>query len=101
MLLPLQQTEDQSLSLLQTKWKAIIDPLLSSPSNQANILSVIPLSNGTTVINHLLGRKLVGWRIIGINAAATVYDKQASNQTPAETLILVSNAACIVNLEVF
>jgi hypothetical protein len=61
----------------------------------------VALANGTTVVNHLLGRKLIGWRIIGINGAATIYDQQASNQTPALTLVLVSNAAVIANLEVF
>lgn len=101
MRLPLYQTADQALSLLSTKWKSIIDPMLSSPSNQANILDGVILSVGSNVINHLLGQKLIGWRIIGINAAATIYDSQASNQTPDKTLVLVSNAVCTLSLEVF
>lgn len=100
MILPLFKLADQATSLLQSKWKSILDPLLSNPSNQASILPSVSLINGTTVINHLLGRKLIGWKVIGITAAATIYDKQATNQTPDKTLVLVSNAACVVNLEV-
>ena len=87
--------------LLQTKWKSILDVLLSNPSLQSSILQNVSLINGTNTINHLLGRKLVGWRIIGINAAATLYDKQATNSRSDLTLILVSNAACIAQIEVF
>lgn len=86
---------------MQTKWASILNPLISSPSNQASILSGVLLQTGTNVVNHLLGRKLQGWRVIGINAASTLYDSQASNQTPDLTLILVSSANCTVNLEVF
>lgn len=101
MKLPIFLTQSRDLMLMQTKWKSILDILLGNPSLQTSILSDVPLINGTTTINHLLGQSLTGWRIIGINAAATIYDKQASNQTPNLTLILTSNAACVVTLEVF
>jgi hypothetical protein len=101
MQLPFFQTAIKELSLMQTKWKAILDPFLAIQANQSLILSKISLSNGTTVVNHMLGRKLVGWNIVGINGAATIYDNQANNQTPQLTLILISNAAVIVNIEVF
>lgn len=99
--LPYFQTIIKELSLLQTKWKSILDPVLANPSTQGGILKNIKINNGTTVINHLLGRKLVGWQIIGINGPATIYDAQASNQKPEITLILHSNASVVVNLEVF
>lgn len=100
-LLPIFQTKIQELLLLQNKWSAILNALISNPSLQSNILSSISLNNGTTVINHLLGRKLTGWRVIGINGAATIYDNQTTNQTPQTNLVLISDAAVVVNLEVF
>lgn len=100
MQLPYIQTEGV-LTMIQTKWRSILNPFLANPSLQSIILKDIALINGTTTINHLLGRTLTGWRIIRINAAATIYDKQATNQSPDLTLVLVSNAACTVSLEVF
>lgn len=101
MKLPIFLTKIQELILLQNKWSSILNVLLGNPSLQSNILNGILLSDGTTVVNHLLGRKLLGWRIIGINAAAIIYDGQTNNQTPDLTLILISDAICKVNLEVF
>lgn len=97
MLLPQQLDWPQA----RTRWKAILDVLISNRSLQSQILSNVLLANGTTVVNHLLGRDLTGWRIIRINGAASVYDQQATNQTPELTLVLTSNAAVTVSLEVF
>lgn len=88
-------------SLLQTNWSALLDPILGRKQNQSNILSGVALANGTTVVNHLLGRKLAGWKIILQDASASVFDNQSTNQTPELTLILVSNAATTVSIEVF
>lgn len=95
------QGGDTPFQLLQTSWATDINPLLSSPLATPLILSNVSLSIGTTVINHKLGKKLTGWNVIGINAAASIYDAQASNQTPQLTLVLISDAPVIVNLLVF
>jgi hypothetical protein len=86
---------------MQTQWASQLDPVLANLLVQGQLLQNISLINGTTAINHKLGRKLQGWMIVGINGIAAVYDTQASNQTPALTLQLVSNAAVTVNLWVF
>ena len=101
MKLPILQSKDEIFQLMQTKWASILNVLLGNPSLQSMILSNVSLKNGTTTINHLLDRKLIGWRVIGINGSATIYDQQRLNQTPDKTLILVSNAAVLINLEVF
>jgi hypothetical protein len=95
--LPQQQTFPQ----LQTKWASILNPVVSNLLVQGHILQNIDLIDGTTVVNHGLGRKLLGWFIVGINGAATVYDSQASNQMPELTLTLISNTAVTVSLWVF
>lgn len=89
------------LDQMQTKWAAAINPVLSNALIDGQLLEGIKLVNGVTVINHGLGRKLQGWFIVGINAAATVFDNQATNQMPQLTLSLTSNAACTVSLWCF
>lgn len=93
----------QRLTLTQTQqqWAAILNPLISSQLTQGLLLQNQALNDGVTVINHKLGRPLVGYIIVGINAAATIYDSQATNQTPALTLVLNSNAAATANIWVF
>jgi hypothetical protein len=89
------------LPQMQSQWKAQLDPVLSNPLLQGQLLTQVSLNNGTTTINHGLGRKLVGWFLVGISGAGTVYDTQTTNQTPQLTLVLVSNAAVTANLWVF
>lgn len=87
--------------MAQTQWPEQIDPVLQNPLVQGRLITGQKLINGTTAVNHGLGRKLQGWIIVGINGIAGIYDTQATNQTPALTLNLVSNAACTVSLWVF
>lgn len=93
----------QKLDLAQTqvKWATQLDPLISNPLTQGQLLQDIRLINGTTVVNHKLGRKLTGWFVVGVNAPIIVYDSQATNQMQDLTLVLNSNAVATVNLWVF
>ena len=102
MQLPRIQSKLQDLMLIQDKWRSILNPFIAIPSLNTSILENVVLNNGTTVINHLLGRTLRGWRIVRLRAvAASVYDLQDQNQTPQLTLVLVSNAKVNCDLEVF
>ena len=87
--------------LAQDRWAGMIDPVLAFPIAKGLLLTNVKLSNGTTVVNHLLDRKLIGWFVVGINGAATIFDNQATNQMSNLTLSLTSNAAVTVNLWVF
>ncbi len=101
MLLPFIQTQIRELSLMQSRWKSLIDPILRNPSNGGLILSNVILAIGTNRINHNLGQKLQGWKLVRKRAAASIYDVQDVNQTPQFTLNLVSDAIVSVDLEVF
>ncbi len=90
-----------SLSLMQTKWAAILNPFLSNPSLASVILPNVSLINGNNTINHMLGRALTGWRVIRISGSSSLYDEQDSNPQPDLTLLLHSSAAVVVTLEVF
>lgn len=90
-----------TLSMMQTKWASILDPLLANPLNGISILKNITLASGINVINHKLQQPLQGWFIVRRRAACNLYDTQDSNQTPQLTLQLVSDAAASVDIGVF
>lgn len=94
MLLPLKLT----LDLMQTRWASILNPFLSNPLNDVQILENVALANGATKINHLLSRKQQGWFIVDQNATASIYRSQPFND---KTLTLTSSAAVTVNIGVF
>lgn len=86
---------------MQTLWGAILNPFVNRPQNKSVILESVVLATGDNTIPHTLNRLLVGWRIIRIRAAATIYDKQNSNGNPTVNLVLNSSAAVTIDLEVF
>lgn len=98
-LLPLYPSTDRVISMLQTQWSALLNPLLTAPNS--NTLTSIPLTTGVNSINHKLGRALRGWTIIRQRALASIYDSQDSNPTPDTTLLLVSSAPVTIDIEVF
>lgn len=99
--LPQFQSDDRNFQLMQNSWGAIINPIVNNPANLSLLLKNVSLANGTTTINHLLGRKLQGWKVIRQRASASIYDSQDANQYPELTLVLVSSAVVVVDLEVF
>lgn len=96
-----QMVSPKDFSLLQTTWAALLDPILRRRQNASNILSDVDLVIGTNTVNHLLGRKLQGWKVIRQDAKAALYDAQVGNDTPDLTLLLISDAVVTVSLEVF
>ena len=99
--LPIQLSGNKDLIMMQNRWASILNPVLSNPSIDSSILKNVSLNTGANNINHLLGRKLQGWKIVRQRAAANIYDMQDDNQMPDLTLILVSSAPVVVDLEVF
>lgn len=100
-MLPIFISANKDLVMMQNKWSSQLNPFLINPSNNSSILKQISLTNGSNTINHLLGRKLQGYRLIRQRALANIYDLQDDNPSPALTLVLVSDANVIVDIEVF
>ena len=98
MQLPLFKTDITDLSLLQNKWKSLLDPVLANPLNGILILDSVLLSVGSNKIAHLLGQVQQGWLILDINGIATIYRSQPLNK---DYLYLTSSAAVTVSLGVF
>ena len=95
-LLPLNISWDRA----QTLWSAILNPIISSPLSAVQVLPNINLNNGTTIINHKLGRKIQGWWVISPDAAALIY-QPVNSPNNSTNLTLVSSAAVVVNLAVY
>lgn len=101
MALPIYQTADQSLQLMQSNWATQLNPLLRNPLSNGQVLQSVVLASGDNTINHKLGRKLQGWCIVRQRASASIYDKQDSNLFPELTLVLNASAAVTVDIYVF
>lgn len=97
--LPYFQTQGKDLSLMQTVWRSILNPLLGIPFLSGVQLSNISLvSSSPNVINTTLQRMQQGWFITDITGSATLYRSAPFNSL---TLTLTASAPCTVSLWVF
>lgn len=89
-------------AMAQTQWPQEIDPVLSNPLVNGRLITGQKLINGTTPVNHGLGRKLQGWMIVDLDTGLTQMPHRTNPDVMPELILnLVSNAACIVALWVF
>lgn len=88
------------LPQMQAQWAAALNPVIANAITSGIQLTGVKLANGTTIINHRLGRKMRGWFVTDIDGAATLYKPETApfNET---TLTLVSSAAVTANLWVY
>lgn len=96
--LPTLQTQDLTIQLMQTRWKALLDPLLSSQLLDGLLLTNLSLAIGANRINHLLGRRQIGWFLTDIAGPAQIYRSAPFDD---KTLELTTNASVDINLWVF
>lgn len=86
---------------MQQQWAQQLNPLIANVLLQGKLLSGVSLANGTTVINHGLGRDLKGYMVVLKSGTSSISDNQLINPTPSLTLSLNSSAAITVSLWVF
>lgn len=102
MKLPIFQSDVDKLTLMQTKWAALIEPTLSLPQVNSVLLQSVDLVSGSNIVNHKLGRRLVGWQVTRMrDAFSEIYDTQDSNTMPDLTLNLNSSVDVTVDLLVW
>lgn len=101
MALPIYKSEDKDLMLMQTAWASQLNPVVNQPQSSGVLLKQVSLVAGDNTIDHRLGRNLQGWQLVRVRAAATIYDKQDTNQLQSRTLILNSSAPVVVDIFVF
>ena len=59
------------------------------------------LSASDTLVVHGLGRKYVGWCVVDIDSAASVYRSATQNKRPEQQIILKASAPCNVKLYIY
>jgi len=95
-------TKDLDLSKVQDNLTYAIDTIGSKEIIDGIVLKNINLlSSGPNVINHKLGRGLVGWYIIRKRANSDIWDSQDTNPTQAISLILNCTNNVTVDIWVF
>jgi hypothetical protein len=99
-LLPLFKLEDDLQGTLwQTKWKSILDPVISSPIINGLLLTNVQLSPGITAIPHKLARLQQGYIIVYHNSAlGELTPSQPLNDT---NLYLQGSSTSLLSLWVF
>lgn len=85
---------------LQSKWAAIIDPVITNPICNGIQLTSIKLSAGVNTINHKLGRKCQGYIVTSIYEASSEIYRMPS-QMPELTLVLSSTDECTIDIYTF
>lgn len=92
------QTDDREFNQFQSNVITALQPLLTNSLLNGNQLKGISLINGSTIVNHGLGRVQQGWIITDIDDAAEIYRTGDFNST---TMVLVSDADVTVNIYVY
>lgn len=94
-------TKDSDLNNVQDNLVNALNPVFNTPTLNGNLLQSVPLVTGPNVIEHKLGRKLLGWQITRQRSLANIYDGQDLNPLPTRTLILVTDADVTIDLYTF
>jgi len=94
----------RNINLLQGNIAGTLNPLASKVQNDASNLTSISLKTGkVNIINHRLGRKLLGYNVMlkGKNPTAIISNDQDNNPSPTLTLWLYTSANCEIDLQVY
>jgi hypothetical protein len=78
-----------------------VQPVLDNPIVNGRLIQSLAVSSGSNVIDHGLGRELLGWIVVRNSASVTFYDTQSSNANPARTLLLTASGNATISLYVF
>lgn len=85
--------------LAQTRWPSIINPMLSLPILNGNMISNINLiANKPQVINHLLQKMPQGWFLTDNTANTVIWRTAVFNNT---TISLESTSDTIISFWIF
>lgn len=96
--MPSQLSNKLDWDLANPIWASTLNPLIANPLNYVSILTNQSLVAGVNVINHALGRNMLGWFLTDIQGAATIYRSAPMNKA---ALVLTSSAPVICNIGVF
>lgn len=85
------------INSIQAAIEDSITTLVSKFQNDSILLTNIKLNSGKiNIINHSLGKKLIGWQIVRQRNQSQIWDNQDNNKSQNLTLLL----SCSSNVEV-
>lgn len=94
----------RAINTIQGNIAGSVNPLASKVQNDPTLLTNVKLKAGkVNVINHTLGRKLLGYTYMlqGKTPTAIISNDQAHNPSPQLTLWLWTSVDCIADINVF
>ena len=93
---------DPQVREMQYRLEETLRPVTGSSILDGILISDISLASGTTTkVAHKLGRKLIGWIVVGKSAAQHVYDEN-SGQTDLDTYLhLTAGGTVTFNVWIF
>jgi len=94
-------TQDQELNRIQDNLIRTLNPVFDTPILAGNLLQSVPLVVGSNIVNHKLGRNLIGWMLTRQRSLANIYDNQDNNTMPSTSLILISDANVTIDIYCF
>ena len=86
------------LPMMQTRWKSILDPVLSNLLINSILLQDITLITGNNTINHKLGRVPVGYIMVNSSTLITLY---TSAPFTAVNMTVNASSGGVISLVVF
>lgn len=78
----------------------VLTPIIRCPLIDGVLLKGVALANGTTLVDHKLGREPLGWLVVRVNGTASIFEPDTASKKKTY-LTLTSNAAVTVDLWVF
>ena len=98
-----QDVDNTSLQFIQDNIDdALRGLLVTAPILDGNLIEDIVIVTGTEkLVNHNLGRNLIGWIITRKSASSVVWDSQSTNNNPSTTLALNSSANVTISIWAF
>ena len=95
-------SNEKDINVVQDNVEDAFSYLLKDPFNQSILLKNVKLISGqNNIINHLLGRKLIGWSIVRKRGPGDIWDEQDSNTIPNLTLLLSTSQDVVVDIRVY
>ncbi len=93
----------RSVNLIQGNIANSINPILKVQNDSSNLSGISLVTGKVNVINHRLGRKLLGYNLMlkGKNPTAIISNDQDNNPSPNLTLWLYTSVNCEIDLQVY
>ena len=97
------KSDDRVLNQFQDEVTSTVNDIIDSQIIDSVLLKSVSLALGDNIVNHKLGRELVGWFITRQRKTTTtyIYDTQDTNTIKDKTLNLNASQACVVDIYVF